>query len=301
MSQELVSAAILKTLIYHDLFAYPLTPEEIYRWLISPQRISQDNFLTTLGQMVGKKLVETYRGEYFFLPGRQEIVTTRQNRQLSSLKKKQRAKILSWLARIIPWIKLVGISGALSMENSDENDDIDWVIITSPHRLWISRACLVSLLLIFGQYRRPTKIKDRICPNVWLTLDNLKFPDSQRNLFLAHEIAQMRPLWSRNYTYEGFLKENGWVDKFLVNFYQTQKPERKNPSPSSQFKPERRIPIISLAIDDLDSLFEIGQRSLMAKKVTTETIGEGILKLHPQDVSSRILMAYQQKVDSLLS
>jgi len=330
MSQELVSQAIIKTLAYHDLFDYPLTKEEIYKWLISDQRASLETLSRVLSTSevsasvseVGTLLTsevgmsQTPEGEtlstsevdgktsevsaFYFLRGREEIVEKRKRRGVISAAKIKKAKRISWLARLVPWVKLVGITGALAMANCEEDDDIDWLIITAPHRLWSSRACLVGLLLVLRQYRRPNRIKDKICPNVWLTEDHLKFPPEQRNLFLAHEIVQMKPLWSRNYTYEKLLNENGWIEKFLTNAYRWQMANGKWQNHMSNLKTDRRIPIVSMLLDKVDNLLGSWQKKIMAEKVTTETIGDGVLKFHPNDVSAKVLTAYQERIQSLV-
>jgi len=198
--------AILKTLHYADIFDYPLKVEEIHRYLVKPLKI--DVLKEILSQMGS--------GPYYCLPGREGIVELRKRRQAWSQPKLRKARKITSFLKFIPWIKLIGVTGALAVENSDEGDDIDLLVITTPKRLWLTRGLVVTFLLLTGQYRRPGKVKDRICPNLMIGEDALEFPN--RDLFTAHEIAQMRPIFDRNDTYQKFLQANSWIKDFLPNW-----------------------------------------------------------------------------------
>ena len=196
---------ILKTLHYADIFDYPLTASEVRKFLVEP---ADDAFEETLSQMGS--------GPYYCLPGRGEIIKLRQQRKKWSQPKLKRAKNIASILKFIPWIKLIGVTGALAMKNSNEDDDIDLIVITSSKRLWLTRGLVVTLLSLAGQYRRPNKIKDKICPNLLLSEDALEFLD--HDLFTAHEIVQMKPIFERDNTYQKFLRANGWVKEFLPNW-----------------------------------------------------------------------------------
>lgn len=197
---------ILETLHYADIFDYPLTVEEIFKYAVEPLK---DADPTSLSELRGA-------GGYYCLPGREEIVGLRRRREEWSRPKSRKAQRIASLLKFIPWIKLIGVTGALAMGNSDEEDDIDLMIITSSGRLWLTRGLVAAFLLLTGQYRRANKIKNRICPNLMLSEKALEFPD--RDLFTAHEIVQMKPIFERGNTYQKFLRANKWIKDFLPNW-----------------------------------------------------------------------------------
>lgn len=199
--------AILKTLHYADIFDYPLKVEEIKKY--SVERLSVGDLEEALTQMSAD-------GGYYCLPGREEIIKLRRRREAFSRSKINKAKRIASVLKFIPWVKLIGVTGALAVENSDEDDDIDLMIATSSKRLWLTRGLVVTFLLLTGQYRRPGKIKDRICPNLMISEDALKFP--KRDLFTAHEIVQMKPIFCRDNTYQKFLQANRWIKDFFPNW-----------------------------------------------------------------------------------
>lgn len=210
--------AIFKTLVYADIFDYPLTSGELYRFLIADKALNYSRFRQALTRTnTNEKQIDT-NGEYFFLRDRRKIVVTRKKREKWSQEKLKIAKrVASWL-KLIPWIKMVALTGALAMNNSRKNDDIDLFIITSKNRLWLSRGLVVTFLRLTGLYRRPGKIKNKICPNMLLDEGHLMIPSKEQDLFSAHEVCQLKPLWDKNNCYQKFIKANLWVKKFLPNW-----------------------------------------------------------------------------------
>jgi len=206
--------AILRTLAYADIFDYPLTTREIHRFLIA----NSDTSYSSL-EMDLKKLPQVSQKQGFYLlKGREKTVPLRKNRERWSKKKLKIAKrVASWL-KLIPTIKMVAVTGALAMNNSEKEDDIDLLIVTSSNRLWLSRGLIVTILRLSGNYRRPGKIKDMICPNMLLDKEHLAVPKKEQDLFSAHEVCQLKLLWDRNETYQKFVKENQWVRRFLPNW-----------------------------------------------------------------------------------
>jgi len=126
-------------------------------------------------------------------------------------------KVARWL-RLIPTIKMVAVTGALAMENSDKEDDVDLLIVTAKNRLWFSRGLVVTFLRFFGLYRRPRKIKNMICPNMLLDEEHLVVHKKEQDLFSAHEVCQLKVLWEKDGIYQKFVKENQWAKRFLPNW-----------------------------------------------------------------------------------
>src|SRR3990172_1629516 len=223
--------SILKTLIYADIFDYPLKINEIHKWLIGRKTTllqiekALDKLVKSSRQRRG--LPETaklkVKSGYYFLPKRARIVGIRKRREKQSKIYFRKAKILSQLLKIIPWIKLVGVSGGLAMENAGKSDDIDLFIITSKNHLWISRLIALGLLSLVGQRRKTggkgRKIAGKLCVNTLLEEDRLE--QASKDIFVAHEVLQMRVLWQRDEVYSKYLADNEWAFKFLPNWIGT--------------------------------------------------------------------------------
>src|SRR3989344_4633118 len=143
--------AILKTLAYADIFDYPLKINEIHKWLIG-RKANLRQAEKVLSKLSKKGKVKSKK-EYYFLARREEIVKRRlQNEKISKIYFRK-AKIIAQILKVIPWIKLVGVSGGLAMNNVLRKDDIDLFVITAKNRLWITRLLSLGLLSLTGRRR----------------------------------------------------------------------------------------------------------------------------------------------------
>jgi predicted nucleotidyltransferase len=263
----------LDTLIYSDLFDFPLNREELERFLHTKKKkkpsLSHKGF--------------SYKNGYFFLKGRERIISIRKSRQKDNQKKLGIAKKAAGLLTLIPYIKLIGVSGSLAVGNAKKEDDIDLFLITEQGRVWTSRLYAVLLLKLLGLHRgRNTKNNsNKICLNMVVSEDKMSYQKPEHNIYLAREIAQMLPLLNRDGVYEKFIAKNNWIKKFLANYYPAKIPV----SP--------RSPIPSLFLSEF--IAKKIQLSYMMKRRGKEKIKEGFLAFHPEDNSSFILDKYKDR------
>jgi hypothetical protein len=208
-----VQTAVLETLQYADLFSFPLTLLEIYRYLPAEATLSAVSL--SLDELEESGEVER-EGDYYVLPGKAEVIAQRIGCLKSSRQKLRKASRVGRVIGILPWIEFIGVTGSLAVENAQPKDDIDLMIITSPNRLWLSRGVVVALLLLSGNYRRSSKIRNRFCTNMWLSLDAL--PMKSHSPFILHEIAQIRPIFDREGCYYQFLNENSEIYELFPNW-----------------------------------------------------------------------------------
>jgi len=271
--------AIFKTLIYADIFDYPLTKTEINHWLIWPHKPPPPNITSALSSF-------SQSNSYYHLPSRQSIIKTRQSRSRFSQSKLKRAHRISRYLSFIPTIKLIAITGALSMANSRQHDDIDLFIITKKNRLWLTRLFSILLLELLQLRRRPQdkQTTNKICLNLFLDESSLKLSSSQRNLYTAHEVAQIKPVFNKNSTYQNFLNQNSWVKTYLPHAITITK------SP-----PKLSTPSIDL-FNYLETLAYKLQFFYMKSKITNETISKTRAFFHPRPTNKIVLNQYHQNL-----
>lgn len=289
--------AILKTLTYADIFNYPLTTYEIHKWLIA-KKVSLREVEAGLKRLIKKKKIEGGSG-FYFLYGNSLLISKRKNRYKQSLGYLRTANLIVFLFKLVPWIKLVGVSGNLSMENSLKSDDIDLFVITSKNRLWISRILLLGLLSLIGKRRKRgdsvRKSAGKVCVNLLLEEDKLE--QSNKDIYVAHEILQMRVLWQRKGTYFNYLSDNEWVFKFLPNWI-TGKGIMINDERLKNKNHKSLIVNHKSHLDYLESLARKFQLRIMQKPQNMERIDDGALYFHPLDCRQDILKKYRKRLSS---
>lgn len=282
-------ASIFKTLIYSDIFDYPLRKEEVWRFLISGKSVQRKEFEEELNRVSGAKLVHLEGGDFYCLLGRGEIVKTRIKRLKESNKKIISAKKIVKILSLVPTVSFIGISGALARKNSDAKDDIDIFVIARNKSLWITRLMLVLLLILMGQYRwRGKKESHKVCLNMLIDEKVLEFEN--QDLYTAHEIIQLRPVFDRKNTYNKFLSANRWINKFLPNGIDIK---------SLRYKNTKRN-LLNILISQYLSLFEplakLLQLLYMKKHRTKETAEDHFIAFHPFDYKSYVLKEYNKRL-----
>ena len=291
--------AVIKTLVYSDIFEFPLSYDELWRFLISPKPVAKKSFNKTLN---GQSQNFSVKNGWHYLFQRDSLIDIRLQRNKESSKKLTDArKIVSYLS-LVPTVYLVGISGALAMENAGDKDDIDLFVITKTNTIWITRFILILILQVFGVRRnRSTKrAANTVCLNMFIDEAGMAFLLEKRDLYTAHEIAQMKPLFDRGNTYQKFIGANLWVKEFLPN--SLNRGTTQNPSASSgqaQNHAESFFSVVLrpiLRISALEFIAKKFQLWYMKRHITNEKITNHMLAFHPLDYKEIVLKKYRKRL-----
>jgi hypothetical protein len=205
--QGALERAILHTILYADLFDYPLTSAEVAHYLIGLSCLAEE-VCTCLSRSdwLAERVTEV--DGYFVVRGREALVAQRLERAVASDRLWRRARRFVRVLRALPFVRMIGITGALAMRNSAAGDDIDVFIVTAPDRVWLTRAFAIGLVYM-GKL-----CGDTLCPNYLIS--ERVFALERHTLFVAHEFAQMSPVYGFA-VYDQMLTANGWVHSFLPN------------------------------------------------------------------------------------
>lgn len=197
-----IQRAIVLTIAYADVFDYPLSAAEIYRYC------GVKASLTSLYAEIQRIGFLSQTGHFYTLPGRESLVPLRASREELSARLWPEAMRYGRAISGLPFVRMVAVTGSLAVNNTESQADIDYFIVTEPGRLWTCRA------LALGLGRLAARQGLNLCPNYMVTMNALVFPD--RTLYAAHEIAQMVPL-SGLAVYAEIRRQNAWVGEFLPN------------------------------------------------------------------------------------
>jgi len=276
--------AIVKTLIYSDIFDFPLTKQEIWKYLISKKKISQKDFLKLLKN---KKTLS--KNNFYFLKGREEIIRKRKDRKKIGVNKIEKAKKIINLISIIPSIYLVGITGSLALLNSEKKEDIDIFLISSKGTVWITRFLAVIILKLSGNYRSRTErnVEDKICLNMIIGEDCLNINNKRQDLYTAHEIIQLLPIFERNNTYKQFLNNNLWIKRFMPNCMNKE---------NIKINRKKEIKWLVSMLKVFEPFIRKLQFSSMEKYITRETVLDNFLAFHPIDYRGKIIKEFKQRI-----
>lgn len=253
------------SVLYHDLFDYPLNLSDLIKWQLAR--------IPAINQNID---VVNERG-FYFLKGRRGLIYKRFLRRRISAKKMKIAKRASGILSLLPGVRMVAVTGSLAMQNSSEKSDIDLMIVTRSGSLWTTRFLSYFLLSVMRfALRRPNddNQKDKLCLNMWIDENDIIWPQRDRNLYTAHEIAQIVPLVNKDKMYEEFLFQNKWILSYW---------------PSAVVIKKLKIEKTQVKIGLLERIAYNIQLNHMKLKVTREVITPTRALFHPQDWGKIIL------------
>lgn len=212
---EKTQEIILSTVIFFDLFDFPLKTEEIQTYLGRNEQ--GENLLKSWSE---KGLIEQQEG-YWFLKGREKLVHIRQEREERAKKLWKKVDRYLWLMRSIPFIRMIAVCNNLSYNNPSEKSDIDLFVVTEKNRLFTARTLVTFWLHLFGVRRHGKKIIGRFCLSFFITENHLNLEAIKlqpHDTYLAYWIMNLKPILGEN-TYKNFMKANRkWLSEYFPHF-----------------------------------------------------------------------------------
>lgn len=198
---------LLKTLLYFDVFNYPLKFDEIFS--NTPTKLSQEQVKYQLDELISEGLVKLIEGFYFLPSASNDIINRRLKGNAFAEKMLPKAYSNSRKIARFPFMSGICISGGLSKNYYDERSDIDYFIITKPNRLWLCR----TLFVLFYKTLSLEKRK-QYCLNYFISETDLKIEDN--NVFVATELAYLIPTVNHS-SYKKLLEKNAWYKSRFEN------------------------------------------------------------------------------------
>lgn len=280
-SQTKLKNAILKALAYSDIFHYPLSFYQLALYL-GVEKTSRRNFEKALKALKKAKKISQESGKYYLF--RHKTVDWSKKQKETQKRLEKAKKILEPILKI-PWIRLLAITGDLAASNPEKKGDIDIFVITQNKRTWITRLFVVLYLKATGNYFQEKNSQNKICPNLFVSKNAMKWEKKQQNFFIASEIIRMQPLKNEKEVYFEFLTENNWIKEHFPNFGWEKKQYKKKANPG--------------VLDLVEKIAYWGQRKYMQKKVTKEKVSPVLIHFNKNDKSGEILRKYSKTLSNI--
>jgi hypothetical protein len=209
-----LTASIVRILAFFDMFDFPLTLSEIYSGLDA--KCDFEKLAFYMDDLVsGNGAVAKGKG-FYFLKGRDDIVEKR-IRQYNLVQKKYKiAKRAARLFRFIGGVKLAAVCNNFSYK---EKSDIDFFIITSARRIWLTRFLVTVIAQIFGLRRHGNMITDRICLSFYVSEDGMDLSGlilENGDPYFTFWVPDLMPVYDDGVMGK-FWEANFWVRELLPN------------------------------------------------------------------------------------
>ena len=274
---------IIKIVTFFDLFDYPLNSFEIWQYLDKKHNLG--DVLIALENSLD---VIQYQNGLYFLPGRSDIISTRQKRYNYTNNKFKIAKRFSYFFRLLPFVQMISVANVIGSHNLRDGSDIDFFIITSPGRIWLSRLFCAGLAKLL--HSRPTQKnkKDKICLSFYVSTDHLDLYDlrlPEEDPYFDYWIRGLVLLYNKNKIYESLLVANNLRSGDIV-------------------LPQKRS---NLFLDYLERVTKKWQLKIMSPELKAEmntsdgvVINDNTLKLYLRDRRREFLKNYNNKLHEII-
>lgn len=225
MDQEMkknLEKDIVVTIVYSDVFDMPLTAFEIWKYRIFSGRLTGEktginkpvslfSIEEVLEGLCQKGIVVRRYGMYA-LKGKEYLVEDRIYRIKRSDDKWKKFFRLAYFFRIVPFVRMIAVTGRLSTKYVGRESDWDILAVMEKGRIWTGRFVLTLFLHILRKRRWGVRTKDRVCLNHFLTTHSLSVP--LKDLFGAREYSFIFPVLGFS-TFKDFERENSWIRDYL--------------------------------------------------------------------------------------
>jgi hypothetical protein len=299
---QIIRNNILKTLLYYDIFKFPLKDEEIY-YLLPSNSIPKSNIINLIDKFSqDRDNPFTGKNGYYYVKPNEENIKLRYERERYSKKMWKLARIITHIIKRFPFVRTVIVTGSLSKNSSDKSSDLDFMVITKKDRLWIARTLLMLFkkIFLFNSYKF-------FCINYFISEDKLEI--DEKNYFTATEIVHLKATFNTA-GMNKFISNNSWIKKYFPNYIPIN--DLLN---SAGFKVNDRKSYIQKLFElffigtwgnYLDNYFRIKTTDYFKRKykVSDKTEHDQMFKstkneskTHPQNMQKQILINYFKKLE----
>ena len=300
LAQKKAELAILKTLVYFDIFDYPLSERDIKNFLEC--YISDEVFASAQLQLLLDKII--FRIDQFYsLQNNRQRAEERMQGNLRAQSLIVKATRIGAFLHKFPYVRAVAVSGSLSKNYADKKADIDFFIITKANRLWIAR----TILHLFKKFTFLVGKQNFFCMNYFVDEEALVIPE--KNIYTAVEIVTLLPV-AGTFTLNKFFDKNQWTKKWLPCY--EYKRNLKTAEKGSGFKKFTEWFFNGGTGEKLDRLLykwttrrwqkkEQQGRKNSKGRVMNLVTGKHFSKSNPETFQEKILTRYDNKIEWYLN
>lgn len=120
----------------------------------------------------------------------------------------------------------------------------------------------------------------------------MQLPRSSQNLYTAHEVAQVKPLFDRENTYQTFMMTNHWVTAYLPNAFEHLYPL----AAIDKRKKSRFVTAFRYVVTFFNVLARYVQLWYMTDKANSEIISDTVLAFYTGTTQKKVLAEYEKRL-----
>ncbi|MCF7794758.1 hypothetical protein K9M50_00150 [Patescibacteria group bacterium] len=231
-----LNKAIVSTIAFFDIFSYPLSAFEVYKYLQIESSYSQ--VVLALENLEARNIISS-KNSFYCLKDKEDNFAIRQRRYNYSKKKMKIAKKWAKVFRLFTSLKLVAISNGKGLYNLRKEGDIDLIIITKENKIWTTRFILATIAKLFNLRPSPKNKKDKLCLSFFVSEYNLNLQNytKENDLDFFYWLVNFSSIYDEDNYLNKLLAENIWLKKYLPNYFKVIDVNNKK----NYFKVEKEV------------------------------------------------------------
>lgn len=210
-----IKASILRVLAFFDIFDYPLTVFEIWKYLGTGCEYGK---VLEVLKNDDLQLVVQEKNGFYFIAGREKILENRHKRQALSHRKYGIAMKAARVLRYINGVRMVAVCNNFSYR---QDSDIDIFIVVQKNRMWLTRLFTTLVTQALRLRRHGNKIADRVCLSFYVSEDNMDLStvSYKNDPYFDYWLAWLMPIYDCDNCYRDFWQKNYWLKHNLPNIF----------------------------------------------------------------------------------
>ncbi len=299
--ENIFKKPVLKTLVYFDLFYYPLTAYEVWQYL--PKKTDYLSCKKTLDSLVKENKISE-KESFYFLNNKENLINYRSKRYHFANRKIKIAQKIIKIFKFIPWIKFIALSNLIGRHNMRDGSDIDLFIITSKNRLWLTRFFCAGLMKLLNKRPNKKTKRDKICLSFYVDTDHLNLKElslkNNEDYYFYYWLAGLYPLYDKSHYHFYLINNNQWLKNYLPNMDLFLINSAYRP----KIKKQKKNNII---LNYFETISTHLQKKIMPKELKEQAntssrvvIKEGVLKLYLIDRREEFQIRYLKHLDKYL-
>ena len=289
--------AVLKSVVYSSLFEYPLTPREV-SFSLPGARLKSTEVVAIYHRSEALQSVLDFQDDCFYLRDQSLHLIKRRRRETFSRDVLVRyRRMLQWIG-LLPYTRLIALSGSSAHFKMSEKGDIDLFVVTRGRKVWSTAVNILLVSRLFG-------CREMVCFNYLVADTHLSL--QERDLFSANQLIHLRPLTGEEWMIR-LRESNQWVEELYPNSL----PPRDNPGilgASPLLRTLKRWKEVLLS-PGLAQIYEVlcrtfYRRYLLWKSPSWSTpeqvrLDLDVIKLHTQSHSAAVMHRYHSELQRVL-
>ncbi len=194
--------SIYDTVHFFDIYDMPVTATQIWLYLIRAKSNYQHTPSLREVQDALKNspyLLEKTEQQFGYVTkkGRLPLVRQRLRRHAIAQDKWKIVKRCAPFLAMIPFVKGLGGSGSLAVDNTKFSSDLDILVIVEAGRIWTTRLALLIISQVLGRRRKydSKNAPDMLCLNHYLSTNHLGVSRDIQNICMAMQYAMLVPVF----------------------------------------------------------------------------------------------------------